>query len=92
MKKEKYLDKNEMELAKSLETEEWISDLTKKEKKQFWNSEVETIIDEKFEQSLQLFEQEKLFLNPKFSLNDLVLEMNANRTIVSNYINRFLNQ
>jgi len=35
MKKEKYLDKDEMELAKSLETEEWVSDLTKKEKKQF---------------------------------------------------------
>jgi len=65
-----------------------INEVNKKEKKQFWNSEVETIIDEKFEQSLQLFEQEKLFLNPKFSLNDLVLEMNANRTIVSNYINR----
>ena len=35
MKKGKYLDKDEMELAKSLETEEWVSDLTKKEKKQF---------------------------------------------------------
>jgi len=35
MKKENYLDKDEMELAKSLETEEWVSDLTKKEKKQF---------------------------------------------------------
>jgi predicted DNA binding CopG/RHH family protein len=35
MKKEKYLDKEEMELAKSLETEEWISDLTQKEKKKF---------------------------------------------------------
>lgn len=34
MKKEKYLDKDEMELAKSLETEDWVSDLTKKEKKQ----------------------------------------------------------
>lgn len=34
MKKEKYLDKEEMELAKSLEAEEWVSDLTKKEKKQ----------------------------------------------------------
>jgi len=29
------LDKHEMELAKSLENEEWISDLTKKEKKQY---------------------------------------------------------
>ena len=35
MKKGTYLDKNEMELAKSLEDEEWISDLTKKEKKQY---------------------------------------------------------
>jgi predicted DNA binding CopG/RHH family protein len=35
MKKATYLDKNEMELAKSLEDEEWISDLTKKEKKQY---------------------------------------------------------
>lgn len=34
MKRGKYLDKDEMELAKSLETEEWVSDLTKKEKKQ----------------------------------------------------------
>ena len=35
MKKPSYLDKHEMELAKSLENEEWISDLTKKEKKQY---------------------------------------------------------
>ena len=35
MKSGKYLDKDEMELAKSLENEEWISNLTKKEKKQF---------------------------------------------------------
>jgi predicted DNA binding CopG/RHH family protein len=35
MKKGVYLDKDEMELAKSLETEEWVSDLTKKEKKQY---------------------------------------------------------
>ena len=35
MKKPPYLDKDEMELAKSLENEEWISDLTKKEKKQY---------------------------------------------------------
>ena len=35
MKKPAYLDKDEMELAKSLENEEWISDLTKKEKKQY---------------------------------------------------------
>ncbi len=35
MKKAEYLDKDEMELSKSLETEEWISDLTKKEKKQY---------------------------------------------------------
>ena len=35
MKKTKYLDKEEMELAKSLEGEEWASDLTKKEKKKY---------------------------------------------------------
>jgi predicted DNA binding CopG/RHH family protein len=35
MKKQAYLDKDEMELAKSLENEEWVSDLTKKEKKQY---------------------------------------------------------
>jgi predicted DNA binding CopG/RHH family protein len=35
MKRGKFLDNDEMELAKSLETEEWVSDLTKKEKKQF---------------------------------------------------------
>jgi predicted DNA binding CopG/RHH family protein len=35
MKKALYLDKEEMELAKSLEAEEWVSDLTKKEKKQY---------------------------------------------------------
>jgi predicted DNA binding CopG/RHH family protein len=35
MKKEAYIDKDEMELAKPLETEEWVSDLTKKEKKQY---------------------------------------------------------
>jgi len=35
MKKPAYLDKDEMKLAKSLEREEWISDLTKKEKKQY---------------------------------------------------------
>ena len=35
MKKPAYLDKHEMEMAKSLENEEWISDLTKKEKKQY---------------------------------------------------------
>jgi len=35
MKKSAYLDKDEMRLAKSLENEEWISDLTKKEKKQY---------------------------------------------------------
>ena len=35
MKKRSYLDKDEGELAKSLEKEEWISDLTKKEKKQY---------------------------------------------------------
>ena len=35
MKRRVFLDKDEMELAKSLENEEWISDLTKKEKKQY---------------------------------------------------------
>jgi predicted DNA binding CopG/RHH family protein len=35
MKKSAYLDRDEMKLAKSLENEEWISDLTKKEKKQY---------------------------------------------------------
>src|SRR3990170_900266 len=35
MKKAKYLDKEERELARSLEKEEWVSDLTKKEKKQY---------------------------------------------------------
>lgn len=35
MKKATYLDKDEMDLAKSLENEEWVSDLTKKEKKQY---------------------------------------------------------
>jgi predicted DNA binding CopG/RHH family protein len=35
MKRTEYIDKNEMELAKSLETEEWVSDLTRKEKKQY---------------------------------------------------------
>ena len=35
MKRLTYLDKDERELAKSLKNEEWISDLTKKEKKQY---------------------------------------------------------
>lgn len=35
MKKLAYLDKSERELAKSLEKEEWISNLTKKERKQY---------------------------------------------------------
>jgi predicted DNA binding CopG/RHH family protein len=35
MKKSAYLDKHEMELSKSLENEEWISDLAKKDKKQY---------------------------------------------------------
>ena len=35
MKKTAYLDKDEMVLAKSLEDEEWVSDLTKKAKKQY---------------------------------------------------------
>jgi predicted DNA binding CopG/RHH family protein len=35
MKRAEYIDKDELELTKSLETEEWVSDLTKKEKKQY---------------------------------------------------------
>jgi predicted DNA binding CopG/RHH family protein len=35
MKKEKNLDKEERELSQSLAKEEWVSDLTKKEKKQY---------------------------------------------------------
>jgi len=35
VKKAACLDKDEMELAKSLENEEWISDLSEKEKKQY---------------------------------------------------------
>jgi len=35
MKKSTYLDKDEMKMAESIENEEWISDLTKKEKKQY---------------------------------------------------------
>ena len=35
MKKTAYLDKDEIELAKSLKDEEWISDLTMNEKKQY---------------------------------------------------------
>ena len=35
MRKLTYLDKDERELAKSIEKEEWISDLTKREKKQY---------------------------------------------------------
>ena len=35
MRKVQYIDKEEMELAKSLETEEWVSDLSRKQKKQY---------------------------------------------------------
>jgi len=35
MRKVQYIDEEEMELAKSLEAEEWVSDLTRKEKKQY---------------------------------------------------------
>ena len=35
MKKSEYLDKDEKALAASLENEEWVSDLTKKEKKRY---------------------------------------------------------
>ena len=48
----------------------------------------EIVIDQDFEQSLLVFEQQKFYLNPSVSLNDLVIKLNANRTVVSNYINR----
>lgn len=35
MKKSKYSDNEEKDLARSLEKEEWVSDLTKKQKKQY---------------------------------------------------------
>jgi predicted DNA binding CopG/RHH family protein len=35
MRKSAFLNKDEMELVKSIENEEWISDLTKKEKRQY---------------------------------------------------------
>jgi len=35
VKNTKYLDKDEMELARSIENDEWVSDLTKKERKQY---------------------------------------------------------
>ncbi len=35
MKKTQYIDKEEAEMAKSLEGEEWVSDLSNKEKKQY---------------------------------------------------------
>ncbi len=35
MKRAQYIDKEEMELARSLETEDWISDLSKREKKRY---------------------------------------------------------
>ncbi len=35
MTKAKYADKEDLELAKSLETEEWVSDLPKKDKKRY---------------------------------------------------------
>ncbi len=35
MKKTTYLDKDELELVKSLENEDWVSDLTKKGKKEY---------------------------------------------------------
>jgi predicted DNA binding CopG/RHH family protein len=35
MKKTTYVDKEEMKLAASLEDEEWVSDLTRKEKRQY---------------------------------------------------------
>ena len=35
MNKPAYFDKEEMELAQSLENDEWISNITKKEKRQY---------------------------------------------------------
>lgn len=35
MTRPKYIDKDEMKLAKSLETEEWVSDLPKKDMKRY---------------------------------------------------------
>jgi predicted DNA binding CopG/RHH family protein len=35
VKRATYLDKDEMELARSLAREQWVSDLTKKERKQY---------------------------------------------------------
>jgi predicted DNA binding CopG/RHH family protein len=35
MTREELIDRDEMELAKSLETEEWVSDLSKKDKKRY---------------------------------------------------------
>jgi predicted DNA binding CopG/RHH family protein len=35
VKKTKYLDKDEMELTRSIENDEWVSDLSKKERKQY---------------------------------------------------------
>jgi predicted DNA binding CopG/RHH family protein len=35
MKRAEYVDKDELDLAKSLENEEWVSDLTRKEKKRY---------------------------------------------------------
>jgi predicted DNA binding CopG/RHH family protein len=35
VKKAKYLDRDELELARSIENGEWVSDLTKKERKQY---------------------------------------------------------
>jgi predicted DNA binding CopG/RHH family protein len=35
MKKAAYIDKDEMDLVESIEKEEWVSDLSKREKKQF---------------------------------------------------------
>lgn len=38
MTRAKYIDNDEMELAKSLETEDWVSDLPKKDKKRYEES------------------------------------------------------
>lgn len=45
-------------------------------------------LDPNLELGLKSFEERKLFLIPKISLNDLAKELNTNRSVVSNYINR----
>lgn len=51
-----------------------------------------SIFDDRLEASLSTFEACQLYLNPTFTLNDLVKELKSNRTIVSNYINSSRNK